>query len=290
VPKVDAADFVQKKREIGEGRAMGNQQWGVVVAAILVCLTIIFAMGRLQQTGITIEDNRSQEPGKKEETGEKKGQVAEQQKSISVSGEGRIVVVPDHVRISAGVSELAETTAKAQEQANRKLARVLEILKANEIPERNIQTSQLTFRPEYDWSDGERRLIGQRVAQTLDISIPEIDVRPERVTRILDLLGAINRLEMHSVNFDVKNRKELLSRARILAFEEAKEKAEALTRLAGLSLEKPLQISEVPGNAGPVPYFRGTPRMDMAAAAPEAVLPAGEMDVTITVNVVFAAK
>ena len=44
---------------------MRNQQWGVVIAAILVCLTIVFAMGRLQQTGITIEDNRKLEPRKR---------------------------------------------------------------------------------------------------------------------------------------------------------------------------------------------------------------------------------
>jgi hypothetical protein len=269
---------------------MRNQQWGVVIAAILVCLTIVFAMGRLQQTGITIEDNRKLEPEKKEVSEKKEGQAALQQKSISVSGEGRIVVVPDHVRISAGVSELADTTGKAQEQANRKLARVLEILKTNEIAERNIQTSQLSFRPEYDWSDGERRLIGQRVEQTLDISIPEIDVRPERVARILDLLGAINRLEMHSVNFDVKNRKELLSRARILAFEDARGKAEALSQLAGLTLEKPLQITEAAADSRPIPYFRTTPQMEMAAGAAGTVLPAGEMDVTVTVNVVFAAN
>lgn len=263
---------------------MKNQQWGVVIAAVLICLTIGFALTQLRQTGIRIEAAR---PSQTERAEERSGAAV---KSISVSGEGRIVVVPDHVRISAGVSELADTTGKAQDQANQRLAKILEVLKKNEISERNIQTSQLSIRPEYDWSDGVRRLIGQRVEQTLDISIPDIDVRPERVARILDQLGAINQVEMHSVNFEVKNRKELLSRARILAFQEAKEKAEALAGLAGLALDKPLQVSEVAGNPPPAPYFQGTPRMDMAAGPAAPVLPAGEMDVTITVNVVFAAR
>lgn len=263
---------------------MKNQQWGVVVAAILVCAAIVFAADRLQQTGIRIEDRSEPVVENKTEA------AAVTQRTITATGEGRIVVEPDHVRITAGVSELAETTGKAQQQANQKLARVLDILKKNEIPERNIQTSQLSFRPEYDWSDGERRLLGQRVEQSLNISIPEIDVRPDRVAKILDAFGTIHQLEMHSVSFEIKNRKELVNRARVLAFEEARQKAEALAQLSGLAVEKPLQISESEGNAQPVPYFRTTPQMQAVAEGAPSVLPAGEMDVTVTVNVVFAVR
>jgi uncharacterized protein YggE len=256
----------------------------VVLAAVIVCAGLLFAAIRLQQTGITIVDSRRSEPAAKSEM------PVEAPKTISVRGEGRIIVEPDHVRITAGVSEIAKTTGQAQQQANRKLAVVLDILKKNEIPERNIQTSQLSFRPEYDWSDGERRLIGQRVEQLLDISIPELDVRPERVSKILDALGAINQLEMHSVAFDVKNRKELLNRARILAFEDARQKAESLAKLAGLVLQKPVQVSETTGTATPAPYFRTTPQMRMAAESVPAPLPSGEMDVTVNVDTVFAAR
>ncbi|MGW8158505.1 MAG: SIMPL domain-containing protein [Desulfoprunum sp.] len=263
---------------------MKNQQWGVVIAALIVCAAIVFAANRLQQTGIRIEDRGRPEAGNKTEA------AAVPQRTITVTGEGRIVVEPDHVRITAGVSELAETTGKAQQQANQKLARVLDILKKNEISERNIQTSHLSFRPEYDWSDGERRLIGQRVEQSLNISIPEIDVRPDRVAKILDAFGAIHQLEMHSVSFEVKNRKELVSRARILAFEEARQKAEALAKLSELTVDKPLQINESEGNVQPVPYFRTTPQMQAAAEGAPSILPAGEMDVTIAVNVVFAVR
>ena len=263
---------------------MKNQQWGVVVAAILVCAAIVFAADRLQQTGIRIEDRSEPVVENKTEA------AAVTQRTITVTGEGRIVVEPDHVRITAGVSELAETTGKAQQQANQKLARVLDILKKNEISERNIQTSQLSFRPEYDWSDGERRLLGQRVEQSLNISIPEIDVRPDRVAKILDAFGTIHQLEMHSVSFEIKNRKELVNRARVLAFEEARQKAEALAQLSGLAVEKPLQISESEGKAQPVPYFRTTPQMQAVAEWAPSVLPAGEMDVTVTVNVVFAVR
>lgn len=262
---------------------MKNQQWGVVLAAIIVCLTLVIGLGKLQQTGITIEDNRKQEP-------EKKAEVADRMpKSISVNGEGKIVVVPDFVRITAGISELADTTKQAQELAYQKLTKVVEILKKNSISERNYQTSNLTFRAEYDWSDGERRLLGQRVEQILTILIPEIDTQPERVSRIIDGLGAMNKLEIHSVNLDIKDKKELLSRARILAFEEAKAKAESLAGLADLTLDKPLQISETTGGGAPGAYFRTTPQMEMAAGAVPPPLPAGELDVVVTVNVVFGA-
>jgi uncharacterized protein YggE len=92
------------------------------------------------------------------------------------------------------------------------------------------------------------------------------------------------------VSFEVKNRKELVSRARVLAFEEARQKAEALAKLSALTVDKPLQISESEGNAQPVPYFRTTPQMQVAAEGAPSVLPAGEMDVTVMVNAVFAVR
>jgi len=60
--------------------------------------------------------------------------------------------------------------------------------------------------------------------------------------------------------------------------------------LSELTVDKPLQINESEGNVQPVPYFRTTPQMQAAAEGAPSILPAGEMDVTIAVNVVFAVR
>lgn len=255
---------------------MKNQHWFTLAGVLLVCITIAFSVGQIQNTGITIRD-----------TGSTAGSI---QNSISVAGEGKITATPDIVRISSGVSELADSTKEAQQQANKKLERIIEILKNNDVTERNVQTSNLSFRPEYDWKgDDGRKLIGQRVSQTLTIEIPGIDTKPSRVTKILDSLGEIDGLELNSVNFDIEDKKELFSAAREEAFEKALQKAKELARFGDVKLGAPISISEGHVQYNPMP-FRNFAAKEMLMAdgiGGGSSLPSGELDVTATVNVVF---
>ena len=255
---------------------MKNQHWFTFAGVLIVCATVAFSVGQLRNTGITIRD-----------TGSSAGSI---QNSISVAGEGKVTATPDLVRISSGVSELADTTKKAQQQANEKLERIISILTDNGVPERNVQTSNLSFRPEYDWKgDDGRKLVGQRVSQTLTIEIPGIDTNPERVTKILDSLGEIDGLELNSVNFDIEDKKELFSSAREEAFEKALQKAKELAQFGDVTLGAPITISEGRVQYSPMPY-QNFARKEMVMAdgmGGGSSLPSGELDVTATVNVVF---
>lgn len=256
---------------------MKTDSWlklGVVVA---VCTTVVLSIGQLQRTGITIRD-----------TGTVAGGV---QNSISVSGEGKITATPDIVRVSVGVSELGKTTSEAQAQANEKLNQILAILEKNGVPEKKVQTSRLSFREEYDWKDGERSVRGHRVEQTLDVEVPEIDTRPERVTDILDALGQIDGVALNSVNFDIADKKEFFTQARAQAFEKAEQKAKELASLGDVKLLKPITISESQMNYSPMPYMRNVAMMDMAeSGGGGSRIPAGELDVTATISVVFGIQ
>lgn len=258
---------------------MKTQSWLVFIGVLVICGTAAFSVIQLEKTGITIQN-----------TGSTAGGI---QNSLSVSGEGKATTVPDVVNIQAGVSELGETTKEAQEKANEKLSAIIAILEENDVPERNAQTSNLSFYPEYEWKgDDGRQLIGQRVRQTLTIKIPEIDENPERVTNILDALGTINGLELNSVNFDIEDKKELFSEAREKAFEKAHQKAKELAKFGDVTLGKPITISEANLSYNPMPYrnFAKTEMMAMDGVGGGSALPAGELDVTATINVVFQIK
>ena len=179
-----------------------------------------------------------------------------------------------------------------QDEAIEKLATIISILEENDVPERNAQTSNLSFYPEYDWKGDEgRKLIGQRVSQTLTIKIPEIDKNPGRVTDILDALGTINGLELNSVNFDIEDKKEFFSEAREQAFEKAYQKAKELAKFGDVELGKPITISESSVNYRPIPY-QNFAKMEMVAdgMGGGSALPAGELDVTASVNVLFEIR
>ena len=60
--------------------------------------------------------------------------------TIAVNGDGKVFATPDMVRIDISVSELASTSKVAQSKVNDKISQVLNVLKTNGIPEKDIQT------------------------------------------------------------------------------------------------------------------------------------------------------
>lgn len=245
----------------------------LAVGIVAICGTVIYSSHLFKQTGITIENAGSTS--------------ASIQNSISVSGQGKVASAPDLMRISAGVSELAPTTRAAQKQANQKLNRVLEILKENGVSDKYVQTQNLSFQTEYDWRDSGRKILGQRVRQTLSVEIPGIDKKPARVTDILDALGGINGLEVHSVSFDIEDKEALYSSAREEAYEKAHQKAKELAKLGKVKLGKPITISTDSVHVSPI-YQRNFAKMEMdAVGGGGSAVPAGELDVTASVSVVF---
>ena len=209
-----------------------------------------------------------------------------------MSGEGKVTATPDLLRIRAGVSELADTTKAAQEAMNIKMNQILSTLEKHGVKERDIQTRDLSFSPEYEWKeDSGRELVGQRVRQTVIVEIEDIDETPERVTSILDSLGTVNGLELNSVEFDIEDKTELFSQAREKAFEKAHQKAEELAKAGGVKLKKPIMISENTINYTPI-YARNMAVMEMDAAGMGggSALPSGELDVTANVSVVYGIE
>ncbi|MCF7917912.1 SIMPL domain-containing protein [Candidatus Gracilibacteria bacterium] len=249
-----------------------------ILAVVLICATILGVSYNFRKTGISIRN-----------TGTASGSI---QNSITVSGEGKVMSRPDIVRVQAGVSELRKTTKEAQIAANEKLAQILDILRENNIAEKNVQTTDLSFYPEYQWLEKTgQKLVGQRVRQTLNIKITDIDKKSERVTDILDALGSVDGLEMNSVNFDIEEKEALFTQARQQAFDKAEQKAKELAKLGGVVLLKPITISESSINYNP-PMYRNFAKMEMASDAMGggSELPSGELEVTANVNVVFGIE
>ena len=118
----------------------------------------------------------------------------------------------------------------------------------------------------------------------------DIDKDSEKVGKIIDTLGAINGLELNSVNFDIEDKKEFFSKAREQAFEKAQQKAAEYAKFGKVTLLKPISISDASISYNP-PVFSNYAKMDMMAEnAVGSSLPAGQLEITATVNVVFGIK
>jgi len=105
-------------------------------------------------------------------------------RTIEVSATGEVTLVPDIASFSIQVSELGKTTSEAQAFANEKMARLLSVMRANGIEEKDIKTTMLNLRPSYQWIEGKQYLEGQIASQTLSVTL-----------RKLENLGTLTSLE-----------------------------------------------------------------------------------------------
>ncbi|MCT4592490.1 MAG: SIMPL domain-containing protein [Candidatus Gracilibacteria bacterium] len=247
----------------------------IIAATAVVCATLFGLSTNIKETGITIKNTASNE-----------------QNSISVTGDGKVTATPDTVHINVGVSELGKTTKEAQEKANQKLNQILESLKEFNIPKSNIQTDNISFRPEYEWQeDNKRVLIGQRVSQNLNIKIPGIDKDAEKTSKIIDSLGKIDGIELGSIRFDIEEKKAFFTKAREQAFQKAEQKAKELAKLGKVELLKPVHISESTFDYNP-PIYRNFAKMEasMDMDGSGSSVPAGELEISANVSVIFEIK
>ncbi len=212
--------------------------------------------------------------------------------AISVTGDGTAVAEPDLVNISVTVSETAQTTQQAQEQTNAKVAQIIDIATNNGVDEQDIKTTQLSLNPKYEYENRTRVFKGYDAVQTLEIQSKYVK-GDTAVPTMLDQIAAINNVQINGISFDVENRKALAEQARELAYKSAEEKAKQLASLSGVSLGKPISLTDYSQQ-----FNEGTMKaLDMAFAespvaggAPTTQIMGGELEHTITIDAVFAIE
>lgn len=207
--------------------------------------------------------------------------------TVTVAGDGKVTVKPDMATITLSVSELADTSAQALQNANVKMNQVSDILKSNGVADNDIKTSQFSIYPEYDYSSGTAVVKGQRATISLSVDIKGLDAQATKATKIIDQVSGIDKIQLGSISFDLENKEQAYNQARELAFNKAKQKAEDLAKLSGVTLLKPVSITDLSTNvSSPTPIGL----LNASAASADSVktsISSGDLDLSISLNVVF---
>lgn len=213
--------------------------------------------------------------------------------TISVMGEGKASVSPDMLVINVSVSELAATTDLAQTQANEKVNKIKEILKAAYIADKDIKTTNVNAYPEYDRSNTSgRKLLWYRSQQSISINVSWENFW-EKWGNIVTQISTIGGVNVDNTYFDLKDKDLAYAGAREKAFADAKAKAEQLAKASGVSLGKPVMITDNSYSNMPGPIYYARDKAMEAWASEVAVsnaLSPGETEVTINVNVMYEIK
>jgi uncharacterized protein YggE len=210
--------------------------------------------------------------------------VPVERNTITVSGEGKVVVIPDLAKITLGMQVERKTVADAQAENTRIMNAIIEKVKSFEVDKKDIQTSSYNISPVYDYVDGRSVLRGYQVSQNIAVKVRNLD----RVGDIIGAAGSLGANQVGGIDFTTDDIEKVKQEARIKAMENAKDKAEALADVTGVDLRRVISFNESFGG-GYMPIYRD---FDMKAEAANAGAPApsieaGSNEIIVNVSVTY---
>lgn len=216
------------------------------------------------------------------------GKPADVRDTLAISGTAKLSVKPDIARMSLGVISTGKTVAETQKQNTDKMNAITSAVKAFDVKDEDIQTSNYSISPQYDWTDNRQILRGYQVSQQLSVKIRDLD----KVGDILAKAGELGSNQVGGISFEVDDSVALQKQAREKAIADAKEKAGVLAKSLGVQLGKVVSFSEDSGSY-PMPMMYNSyekAAFDTVGSAPSPDIQSGSLDVSKTVSIVFEIK
>jgi uncharacterized protein YggE len=204
--------------------------------------------------------------------------------TIAVSGTGQVTGTPDTLIIDLGVQVLRPSVGEATGEAARLAQAVIDALKSAGVAEKDIQTTNYSIWPEYDYRNDSQTLKGYRVSNTVSAKIRDLDKAGEVIDAATAAGG--NDAIVNGIRFDLEADGALITAAREAAWNDAKAKAEQLAALAEVRLGKAVSISETSSpTQPPIVYAEAAAGAAFDTATP---IQSGEASVSVVVTVQFA--
>lgn len=229
-------------------------------AALLISLAVLalfaFAISNLdRQAAAQTDEPATQETG------------SEAKRVITVQGHGEVTARPDQATVRLGVQTEAESADEALSQNNVRMQEVISATIEAGVAEDDIQTQGLRLNPVYTRGDddgGERTLTGFEAQNSVSITVRNL----ESLGELLDTTVEAGANTIEGIRFQVEDAQALRAEAREEAMNDAIDKAEQLTELAGAELGEVLTISETGVTPPPRPVAL---EAEAAAGAAQAV-------------------
>lgn len=215
---------------------------------------------------------------------------------VSVSGEGEVFAVPDIAEVSFSAHVEKKTVALAQKEVTDTMNAALDFVKKSGVAEKDIKTVGYNAYPKYESQRGgpcstqycppsKQILSGYEVTHTVLVKVRDTD----KVGAILDGIGKLKVTDISGPNFSIDDDSVIKAEARKKAINDAKTKADVLSKDLGVRLVRIIGFSES-GNY-PV-YYAKTMALGMGGAesAPTPDIPKGENKVTSNVTITYEIR
>lgn len=202
--------------------------------------------------------------------------------TISVSGQASVQVVPDVATVDFQVTQDAAVIPPAVESVRSTMKRIVGVLRADGVAQKDIQTQSYTVNPKFEWDNGKSRNAGYTVTDRIKVTIRDLN----QAGQILADAVTAGANQVGGLQFNVENKAKAEADALTKAVLNAKAKATAMAEAAGMRLGNPVFLSETSSYQPPIRPFFQTARGAAPSVEPEPVSP-GEETITASVNATF---
>lgn len=227
------------------------------------------------------------------------GMVDGMNSTITVSGHGEVSAAPDIANIYFTLRGEAKTVEEAQAQVAQSEEKALEVLRNNDVEDKDIKTTNASFSPKYEYVStlpcvgyecpprpGKSVIVGYQAYETINVKIRDID----STGKVVEELGSAGVSDLNGPNFAIDEEDELKAEARKEAINEAKKKAKVLARDLGVRLVGVASFNESGGSIYPMMYDGAMSAMVKEESAPRAELPKGENTISSDVSVTYRIR
>lgn len=204
-------------------------------------------------------------------------------KSVTIVGEGVVNIEPDVATARIGVEVLRTTVREASSEANQIMQEVKAALLAQNIQEKDIQTSTYSIYAERYGPGGllQEDQVQYRVSNAVIVTIRNLD----NIGDILDAAIEAGSNDIGGVRFSLEDPAAVESEARAMAVSDARAKAEELAALIGVSVGEVTEISEIIGHGG---GFFNSGFSEMALA--DSAFSPGELTLAMQLQVTYTLQ
>jgi uncharacterized protein len=212
-------------------------------------------------------------------------QDVKQVPQISVSGEGKIKVVPDEAMITVSVENTSKDAAEAKKANDEVADKVLKLIKQKGIATTDFQTQRMNLYKNYDYNTKKSNYVAN---QTIAIHLKDLSKYDDLMMALVET--GINGIQ--EVEFKSSKIKELEKQARKEALLDALAKAEDyVSVLKGQKVGKALLINDNSQTYYPQPQFKAVRSMAMESdAVQKETIAIGEIEIIATVTATFVLE
>jgi uncharacterized protein YggE len=205
--------------------------------------------------------------------------------TISVSATDTANATPDIATVDLGVTNTASTPEKAGADNATKANAIIEAVKALGVDAKDIQTSNYSVYPTYNYDVSPARVVGYEANETLTVKIRDTGSAGTILAKVLSL-GATN---VSGLQYTVDEPAAVEAEARKNAIAKAYVQAAAIASAMHAKLGGVISYSEY-DNSPSYPYAFDMLKANSGGAAPAPALQPGQTEVSKTVQIEFAIE